>query len=278
MIDAAEIERIVITDNGRDLSDCVVGGFQQILRVVHTDVEDVLLRGYTVYLLEVAHEQADTGMPGLGILFNIDGLVVMLVEILTGKVHLLLNSRGNKRRLLKAGALDHQEQLAKVHLQHLPVPNLAVLKLLDHVLEQLGVGCGRSGKENVLVQRNVIGAQNLLYRAAGKVNPVDFGLVFAEILVVLLLLGLEKYHVTGSHNLVFPANVKVGFTGSNKQQLPVNASTGSPGRQFFVRFEAVCTTAAHDQRLRLVFERQLGVVQIARIDIHMYTRLSEWTK
>ena len=37
VIDAAEIKRIVITDNGRDLSDCVVGGFQQILRVVHAD-------------------------------------------------------------------------------------------------------------------------------------------------------------------------------------------------------------------------------------------------
>ena len=104
------------------------------------------------------------------------------------------------------------------------------------------------------------------------------GLVYTFLGVVLFFLGLKQHHVTGSHGLVFPANVKMGFTGGDKQQLPVNASTGSPGRQLFVCFEAVCAAAAHDQRLRLVFERQLGVVQIARIDIHMYTRLSEWTK
>ena len=130
----------------------------------------------------------------------------------------------------------------------------------------------------MLVQRNVIGAQNLLYCSTSKMHPVDFRPVFTKILVMLLFLRLEKNHVAGSHDLFLPANVKVRFTGSHKQQLPVNAATRGPGWQLFVRLEAVCAAAAHDQGLRLVLEWQLRVVQIARIDIHIYTRLSEVTK
>ena len=112
MVDSAEIQGVIVPNDGGDLSYGVIGSFQQVLCVVHADVEEVLLGRNTVHFLEVAHEQTDAGVTGLGVFFDIDGLVVMLVEILTGKVHLLLNRCGNKRGLFKTGTLDHQEKLS----------------------------------------------------------------------------------------------------------------------------------------------------------------------
>jgi len=113
--EAAEVEGVFVADNGGDLRHGVIGGFQQTGGVIHTDGQQVLHRRMLDDLFEVALEVTDTHAPGLGIVLDGDGFVVMLVEIPAGILHFLLDIGGNGRPLLLPGALDQQENLPQIH-------------------------------------------------------------------------------------------------------------------------------------------------------------------
>ena len=63
---------------------------------------------------------------------------------------------------------------------------------MDDFFEQVGIGGRIAGIEYGFVQWNIIMAQNVLYIAAGEVDPVDFRFIAGEIFVVLLLTGLKR--------------------------------------------------------------------------------------
>lgn len=88
--DPAEIEGIIISNDGRDFSNVIIRGFQQGYGVADSDVQDVLHGRDLGNLLEIAHEPADAHASGLGKIFNGNGFVVVLAEITAGMFHFFL--------------------------------------------------------------------------------------------------------------------------------------------------------------------------------------------
>jgi len=111
VVETAEVERVIVTDNGGDFGDGVIGGLQQTLSIVHAEIENVLFGRNLVHLFEIAHEQTDAHMARLGKILDVDRLVVMFVEILAGKSHLFLHLSADNRRLFQPGTLTDKERL-----------------------------------------------------------------------------------------------------------------------------------------------------------------------
>ena len=86
-----EIERVFVSDNRSNFSDIIVRGFKQANGVVDTNVKDVLHWGFHGKLLEITKEPAHTHSAGLGVVFNADILVIMLVEVSSGKFDFFLD-------------------------------------------------------------------------------------------------------------------------------------------------------------------------------------------
>lgn len=85
-------------------------------------------------------------------------------------------------------------------------------------------------------------------------NPVHFGLVLAEVFVVLHLLWLKEHHVPSGDNMILAINIKMGLSGGYIQKLPVNTSMLPPCGQFLNSTQAVSAAAANDEGSRLVLE------------------------
>ena len=158
---AAEVEGILVADNGGDLCHGVIGGFQQAGGIVHPDGQQVLHGGMVHDLLKIPLEVADAHIPGLSVVLDGDGLVVMLVEVTAGVLHFLLDVGGHRRLLLLPGALDQQEDLPQVHGKQFRKPSPAGLQFADHLFEEVGVCRGGAGVEYGIVHGDLILAQNV---------------------------------------------------------------------------------------------------------------------
>lgn len=88
--DAAEIQRIVITDQISDLRDVVAGCFQKHLRIGHAPLHQILHGRRVGILLKAADEPADAHAPGRRIFFNTDFRIVIVIKKLYGKFHLFI--------------------------------------------------------------------------------------------------------------------------------------------------------------------------------------------
>ena len=133
--DSAEIQGIVVTDDGSDFRYIIIRAFQQTDCVVNPDVQDVLHGRLAGNLLEIAQEPADAHIPGKCIFLNIDILVVMLLEVASGNTHFFLDVRAYSRPLVQAAALYQNKNLLKVHGKQLLISNTAGLQLRDHLLK-----------------------------------------------------------------------------------------------------------------------------------------------
>lgn len=254
--DSAEVKGVVITNNGSNLCYIIIRGFQQAHCIVDTDSEDVLHGGFHGDLLEISQKPAHTHAAGLGIFLDIDGLIIVLIEIASGVLHFLLNIGADRGLAFLPASLYQQEDLSQVHFQKLLKTCPAGLEFLNHFLEQISVGGGGAGIENLFIQWDIVMPQDVLYIAAGEVDPVDLRLVFAKVFVVLLLPGLEQNHVPCGDFLGLAVKIKVGFAGGYIQKLIVQPSSGTPCGQPFFCSKPIGATASHNQGFGLVFERQ----------------------
>ena len=72
------------------------------------------------------------------------------------------------------------------------------------------------------------------YIGTGKVHPVNFRAVNRKILIVLLLFGLEQYHMSCCDFLGLSIKIKNRFAGCHIQQLVVQSASGTPGGKSLV--------------------------------------------
>ena len=115
--DPAEIEGVVVTDDRGDLGHIIVCAFQKADSIADPDTEDVLHGRLCGYFLEFLQEIADTHISGKSIFFNVDILVVMLLEIPSGDSHFFLKVGADDWTLVQSAALDQNEYLLQVHGQ-----------------------------------------------------------------------------------------------------------------------------------------------------------------
>ena len=69
--DSAEIKRVVITDDCRNLRYVIIRALQQADSVIDSNVQDVLHRRLAGHLFEITQEPADTHITGNSIFFNV---------------------------------------------------------------------------------------------------------------------------------------------------------------------------------------------------------------
>ena len=113
----AEIERVIVANDRGNLCDIIVCAFQKTDRVVDPDRKNILHGRLCGYFLEFLQEIADTHISGKSVFFNVDILVVMLLEIPSGDAHLFLNMGADDRTLIQPAALDQDKNLLQVHGQ-----------------------------------------------------------------------------------------------------------------------------------------------------------------
>ena len=127
MVQPTEIQWVAIANNGGNLCNGIVCGFQQALSIVHAQIDNILFGRYTIHLFEIAHKQADAHMAGLCKLINADGFVVVFVEVLPHIVHFFLYMAVNDRWFFQTIPLHQNQKLPKAHLQKLLIPHPAGL-------------------------------------------------------------------------------------------------------------------------------------------------------
>ena len=88
--DAAEIQGVIVADDGGYFCYIIISAFQQADRVVDSNAKDVLHGRLCGDFLKFLQKVTDTHISGQGILFDIDVFVVMLLEISSGNTHFLL--------------------------------------------------------------------------------------------------------------------------------------------------------------------------------------------
>lgn len=246
--EAAEIHGVVVAHDGGDLVDVVIRGLKEAHGVVDAACEDVLHGGHARDLLETAQKPADAHVPGLGEAFDVDGLVIVLVEIPSHGVHLLHELAADAGLLLLPGALDQEKELPQIHGEQLLIARPAALELMDHVLIELHIGREHACEEYVFRQGDVVMAEDVLHVAAGKMHPIDLGLVLAVIHIVLLLSGQVEYHVPRRDLMVLAPYEKMGLAGGHIEQLKIQLTPGPYGSKPLAGMQVVGTAAGNDQR------------------------------
>ena len=115
--DPAEIEGVVVTDDRGYFRYIIIGAFQKTDSVVDPDCKDILHGRLCSNFFEFLQEIADTHISGKSIFFNVDILVVMLLEIPSGDTHFFLKVGADDWTLVQSAALDQNEYLLQVHGQ-----------------------------------------------------------------------------------------------------------------------------------------------------------------
>lgn len=97
---AAEIQGIVIADQGRDIADGIVGGLQQDLGIADPDLQQILYGGDADRVPEAAPEPACGHTAGCRVVFNADLFFVVILEICPCTVYFILDKTGDPGRFL----------------------------------------------------------------------------------------------------------------------------------------------------------------------------------
>ena len=130
---AAEVQRVLVTDDFSDLRDIAGGGLQQALGIGDPEGEEVLHGCRTGIVPETPDKPADAHAPASGVFFNANGMVVAGMEMGDGQVHLV-----NEKNILAPGLFflkpaDHHKQQFKIIHKNRLVVRLGELQLLNHV-------------------------------------------------------------------------------------------------------------------------------------------------
>lgn len=266
--DTAEIKGIVIADNRRNFRNIVVGTLQKADSIVDPNGKDVLHGRLGGDLLEFLQEVADAHIPRQGIFFNVNILVVMILEVSSCDPHFLLQVRADSGFLVQPTALDQNEDLLQIHGKKGFIADTAGLQLQNHFLKQITVSRRVSRIKHIGIQRDFILFQNTPHLTAGKMHPVYFGLVLTEIFVVHFLLWLEQDHIAGGNNNILSFDIKVCFSRSNIKKLPVHSTTAPPRGELVFAAQAVGATATNNQRSGLIYESDAGIIKVAGIYVH----------
>ena len=254
--DSAEVQRIVISDEISDLRNIVVGGLQEHLCVGHAAFHKILHGCGVGILLEIADEPAYAHAPGSGIFLNADVRVIVVVEMLNGKLHFGLQIDIPFAVVSADLPVDLDQKLQEQQGQKIGIMGLAALELLDHLAEKPCVFKRSPGGDHAHVIGDTVKPEYILDVAAGKMNPVDFCLFRAVIYIALRLFRAVDHHLPCSHHCVFFTFVKIemGFSGCNIQDLEIQSSSGSVSRQLRAGIQMIGSAASHDERSALVFE------------------------
>ena len=76
---AAEIKRVVITDNGGGFRNVAGRRNQQILSVGNPQIQNILHGSDSAVLSEIADKPAGAHVAGGGIIFNADALIIVII-------------------------------------------------------------------------------------------------------------------------------------------------------------------------------------------------------
>lgn len=115
--DPAEIERVIVANDRGNFCDIIVCAFQKTDRVVDPDRKNILHGRLCGYFLKFLQEIADTHISGKSVFFDVDILVVMLLEIPSGDSHLFLQVGTNDGSLVQTTALNQNKDLLQIHGQ-----------------------------------------------------------------------------------------------------------------------------------------------------------------
>ncbi len=132
----AEIQRIVIPNDGGHLSHIVVQGPEKSLGVGNADGDDVLHGGHAGVLFKAADEPGSAPVHALGVLIDDNVRVVVFAEMADGGLHFILYIVRRLVAALKLAA-DQDQKLAQVEGQDLLIVGPAQLEFLNHLLEQV---------------------------------------------------------------------------------------------------------------------------------------------
>lgn len=130
---AAEVKRILITDDLRDLRDIAGGGFQQALGIGDPEGEEILRRRGTSIVLEIPDKPADAHAMASGILLDVDQMIVMGVKIGDGQIHFINEKDRFASGLFFLKPADQDEQQFQVMNENLLVMRFGKLQLLNHM-------------------------------------------------------------------------------------------------------------------------------------------------
>ena len=136
----------------------------------------------------------------------------MLLEVISGAGHLILDKAGDPRDALRHPPVYGQQQFAEETDQHLLVTPRALYKLVPHPSEQILVIPGDARVKDVTVQRNLKVLENTAHFPPCKVDKPHLGPVFAQIVVFLLLFWLIQNHVAGGYDDFFPAEEEMSLS------------------------------------------------------------------
>ena len=134
---AAEVQRVLVTDDFSDLRDIAGGGFQQALGIGDPEGEEVLHGCRTGIVPEIPDKPADAHAAASGIFLDVNQMIVMGVEIGDGLIHFINEKDRFAFGLLFLEAADQNEEQLQVVDKDLLVVGLGKLQLLDHVLVNL---------------------------------------------------------------------------------------------------------------------------------------------
>ena len=115
--DPAEIERVIVANDRGNFCDIIVCAFQKTDRVVDPDRKNILHGRLCGYFLEFLQEIADAHISGKCVFFNVDILVVMLLEISSGDSHLFLQVGTDNGSLVQTTAMNQKKNLFQIHGQ-----------------------------------------------------------------------------------------------------------------------------------------------------------------
>lgn len=89
---AAEIKRVVITDNDGGFRNVAGRRNQQILSVGNPQIQNILHGSDSAVLSEIADKPAGAHVAGGGIIFNTDVLIIVIIKMTDCQFHLILNA------------------------------------------------------------------------------------------------------------------------------------------------------------------------------------------
>ena len=228
---AAEVHGIVIADNRRYVADRIIRGLQKGLRVPDPGLEDVLHGRCARSISKAPGEPACGHAAGSRVLLDADIFIIMLLEVLSGTGHLVLDEAGDSGDTFCHPPVDGQQQFAEEADQHFLITPRAFHKLVPHPSEQILVVAGDARMKDITVQRNLKVLEDAADFPPCKVDKPHLGPVFAQIVVFLLLLRLIQHHVAGWYYDFLPVEEEMSLSGCYINDLPVDPAFRPPGRE-----------------------------------------------
>lgn len=115
---------------------------------------------------------------------------------------------------------------------------------------------------------NAIFPENIFDIVSRKMNPVDFRMINAVVIITLFLFGAVQHHISCGDDLLHAMKVEMCLAGGDIQELVVYAATGTVRGELGPGQEMVGAATSYEKRVGLVLEIQSFVMPIGRISIN----------